>query len=80
MDSNDELIQKVIAEATGRYLEQISIDAGLISDLHVDDLDLLEIALGLEDEFNIEINDSDTDGWVTVSDVIRCVKDKLATS
>ena len=48
--------------------------ATLVSELGLDSLDIVEMTLELEIEFNIEINDDSIERWVTLQDVIDTVK------
>lgn len=46
----------------------------LKEDLHFDEIDLVGLQFALEEEFNIEISDTETDTWETVEDVIKTVQ------
>jgi len=54
--------------------EQITADMKLMDDLSFDDLDMVELAMALEEEFGIEIPDEDCEKWKTVGDVVGCLK------
>jgi len=62
--------------------EQLGVDAGEISletsfdDLNADSLDVVELIMALEEEFDIEIPDEDAEKIKTVGDAVEYIKDK----
>ena len=46
-------------------------------DYDVDIVEILILTIELEDEFGIEISDEETDNFVTVGDIIKCVESKI---
>jgi len=54
--------------------EGVESDGDLVDDYGADSLDVVEIALALEDEFGINISDEDVYKFQTVGDIIRYVK------
>ena len=52
--------------------------AYFIDDLGADSLDIVELIMALEEEFDIEIPDSDAEKVVTVGDVVEYIKDHVA--
>ncbi len=65
-------------------LEQLDIDedmvtttASFINDLEADSLDIVEIVMAIEEEFNIEIPDEDIEKVSTVGDAVEYIKDRL---
>ena len=74
---NEEKVFEIIAEQLGISREELSKDTSLSDDLGADSLDLFQIIMGLEEEFNIEIPTKDVEGIHTVSDVITYLSDKV---
>ncbi|HEX2296025.1 MAG TPA: phosphopantetheine-binding protein [Actinomycetota bacterium] len=64
----------------GRGLDEARVvpEADLLKDLDLDSLDTMELTLGLEERFGIEIPDAELEGLVTVSDAVGLVERKLA--
>lgn len=52
-------------------------DAGLVEDLHMDSLDILEAVMAVEADLAIRIDDEKVEGIVTVSDFIKLVEVSL---
>jgi len=57
--------------------EQIKPDASFIEDLGADSLDIVELIMGIEEEFDVEIPDEDAEKLTNVGDALAYVKEKL---
>ena len=71
--SSEEVLEKVkeiIVEQLGVADTAITMDASFIDDLGADSLDIVELIMALEEEFDIEIPDADAEKVVTVEDGI----------
>lgn len=66
-------IRDLIAEALGVDDKSIHNNASFIDDLGADSLDIVELVMALEKEFNIEIPDEDAEKITTVGDAIEYV-------
>lgn len=55
-------------------VEEVSMDTVLREDLGADSIGLVELVMALEDEFDIEIDDSKLDEIITVSDVVSYIE------
>ena len=73
-----EKVQKIISENLNVPLEKVTMDTHLVDDLGADSLDIVELIMALEEEFDIEIPDSDAEKVVTVGDVVEYIKDHVA--
>ena len=65
-----ERIAQVISEQLGIERSTVIPSAGLVADLGADSLDMVELAMALEDEFGIEVPDEEGEQCVTVADCI----------
>ena len=77
----DEIFEKVkaiIVEQLGVAESAVNMEASFIDDLGADSLDIVELIMALEEEFDTEIPDSDAEKIVTVSDVVDYIKDHVA--
>ena len=73
-----EKIQAIIAKELNVSLDKITMDTHLVDDLGADSLDIVELIMALEEEFDIEIPDADAEKVVTVTDVVDYIKDHVA--
>ena len=64
-------IKKVIVDRLGVDGSKITEDSSFIDDLGLDSLDIVELIMVFEEEFNIEIPDKDAEKMKTVGDTIK---------
>ena len=70
-----EKVKGIIVEQLGVAETAVTMEASFIDDLGADSLDIVELIMALEEEFDIEIPDSDAEKVVTVGDVVDYIKD-----
>ena len=78
--STEEVFEKVkaiIVEQLGVAETAVDMDASFIDDLGADSLDIVELVMALEEEFDLEIPDSDAEKVVTVGDVVDYIKENV---
>ena len=71
-----ERMREMIAEQLNCEAETITADASFKDDLGADSLDLFELVMALEDEYNLEIPAEELNDLNTVGDVIEYLKDR----
>ncbi|MBI2608390.1 MAG: acyl carrier protein [Deltaproteobacteria bacterium] len=71
-----EKIKKLIVEQLGVEAEKVKLEASFTDDLGADSLDVVELVMALEEEFNIEIPDEDAEKTRTVGDVVKYISSK----
>ncbi|MCB0309749.1 MAG: acyl carrier protein [Bdellovibrionales bacterium] len=79
MGSSEEIserIKAIIVEQLGVGLEEVTPEASFIEDLGADSLDIVELIMALEEQFDIEIPDEDAEKIQTVKDVISYVEER----
>jgi len=69
-----ERVQKIIVERLGVDAEEVTPEASFKDDLGADSLDVVELVMELEDEFNIEISDEDAEKVTTVGEVVKYIE------
>ncbi len=72
--SVEDKIKQIIAEKLGVELSEVIPEASFVDDLGADSLDLVELVMTMEEEFDIDISDEDAEKLVTVLDAINFVK------
>ena len=78
--TQEEILEKVkgiIVEQLGVAETAVSMEASFIDDLGADSLDIVELIMALEEEFDTEIPDADAEKVVTVGDVVDYIKDHV---
>ena len=70
MSTTFERVKKVIVEQLDVPEEEVKPEAHFVDDLGADSLDVVELVMGLEEEFDIEIPDEDAEKIRTVKDAI----------
>lgn len=72
-----EKIRKIIAEQLHQPEENITEETSFQDDLGADSLDIFQIIMALEEEFELEISNEDAEGISTVGDVVEYVKEHI---
>ena len=72
-----EKLQKIISEVLNVDEEEITMDTTFVDDLGADSLDVFQILMGIEEEFDIEIAKEAAEGIVTVADAVEQIKSAL---
>ena len=66
----EDRVKKIIAEKLGVDLSEVVPEASFVNDLGADSLDLVELIMTMEEEFEMEISDEDAEKLVTVKNAI----------
>ncbi len=72
-----EKVKKVLAEQLGVDESVITLDSSFVDDLGADSLDIVELIMGLETEFDIEIPDEEAEKITTVGDAVDYIKEHI---
>ena len=72
-----EKLQKIISEVLNVEPEKITMDTTFIDDLGADSLDVFQIIMGIEEEFDIEISNENAENIVTVRDAVEQIKNAI---
>ncbi len=71
--SVEDKIKEIIAEKLSVELDEVVPEANFVDDLGADSLDLVELIMTMEEEFDVDISDEDAEKIVTVKDAIDYV-------
>ncbi len=66
-------VKKIIADKLSVDLSEVVPEASFVDDLGADSLDLVELIMSMEEEFDVEISDEDAETMVLVKDAIEYV-------
>ena len=69
-----EKVQEKVADQLSIDPEDVTMESSFIEDLGADSLDIVELLMALEEEFDIEIPDEEAEKLVTVGDVVDYIK------
>lgn len=69
-----EKIKEVIVDQLGVDESKVTLEASFADDLGADSLDIVDLIMGLEQEFDIEIPDEDAEKISTVGDAVNYIK------
>jgi acyl carrier protein len=75
---NEEIFEKlkgIIVEQLGVKESEITMDAHFADDLGADSLDIVEMIMAVEEEFNIQVSDDEAEGLERVSDVVKFIEE-----
>ena len=70
-------VKEIIVNQLGVSDTAVTMEASFIDDLGADSLDIVELVMALEEEFDIEIPDEDAEKAVTVGDVVDYIKENI---
>jgi len=69
-----EKVKKIIVEQLGVEEEDVAMESSFIDDLGADSLDIVELIMALEEEFDIEIPDNEAEKITSVGDAVDYIK------
>lgn len=72
-----EKVKAIIVEQLGVAETSVTMESSFIDDLGADSLDIVELVMALEEEFDMEIPDTDAEKVVTVGDVVEYIKENV---
>jgi len=68
-------VKDIVVEQLGVDEEEVTEQASFVDDLGADSLDIVELVMALEEEFDLEIPDEDAEKIVTVGDAVNYIKE-----
>ncbi|OPZ73837.1 MAG: Acyl carrier protein [Firmicutes bacterium ADurb.Bin456] len=68
-------VKSIIVEQLGVEEEDIKLEASFVDDLGADSLDIVELVMALEEEFDLEIPDEDAEKIRTVGEAIKYIQE-----
>lgn len=76
--SEKEIFQKlktIVVDQLGVNEENVTMEATFVDDLAADSLDIVELIMNIEEEFDLKIPDSDAEKIVTIGDVVKYIEE-----
>ncbi len=75
MDNILERVKQIVVDQLGVDEEEVTEKASFVDDLGADSLDIVELIMAFEEEFEMEIPDEEAEKIVTVGDAVRYIKE-----
>lgn len=69
-----EKVKEIVADQLGVDADEVTVESSFTEDLGADSLDVVELIMALEEEFDMEIPDEDAEKISTVGDVVEYIK------
>ncbi len=69
-----EKVREIVVDQLGVEEEDVTMESSFIDDLGADSLDIVELIMALEEEFDLEIPDEEAEKISTVADVVEYIK------
>ena len=76
MSNIETRVKKIVSDQLGVEIDSITNEKSFIDDLGADSLDTVELVMALEDEFELEIDDTEAENITTVQRAIDYIKSK----
>ena len=77
MFSLEDRVKRIIGQQLDRDFDMLSPEYNLVNDLGADSLDIVELVMCLEEEFDMEILDDEAETLETVGDIIEFIEDMV---
>ena len=73
-----EKVRDILVDQLDVEEEKVTMDASITDDLGADSLDVVDLVMSLEEEFDVEIPDNQVENIKTVGDIVRYIEDNVA--
>ncbi len=73
--SIEERLKEIIIKQFGESEKTVTLESSFVNDLGADSLDIVELVMELEDEFDVNIPDEDAQKMQTVGDAVKYIKE-----
>lgn len=70
-------VKEILVEQLDIDESKVNMDSEIVSDLGADSLDVVDLVMTLEDEFDTEIPDEDVEELKTVADIVKYIEENL---
>ncbi len=70
-----EKVKEIISEQFGVKENDVTMDSSIVDDFGADSLDLVDLAMTIEDAFNIEVPDEELENIRTVGDIVKLISE-----
>ena len=71
-----EKVTEILCDQLDVDAEKVTMEASITDDLGADSLDIVDLVMSLEEEFDVEIPDEEVENIKTVGDIVKYIEDK----
>lgn len=72
-----EKVKEILCEQLDVEEDKVTVEASIVDDLGADSLDVVDLIMSLEEEFDVEIPDEDVENMKTVGDIVKYIENKI---
>ena len=72
-----EKVKDILVDQLDCEEEKVTLEASITDDLGADSLDIVDLVMSLEEEFDVEIPDDQVENIKTVGDIVKYIEDKV---
>lgn len=72
-----EKVKEMLCEQLDVEEDKVTLEASIVDDLGADSLDVVDLIMSLEEEFDVEIPDEDVENIKTVGDIVKYIEGKI---
>ncbi|MDR2655023.1 MAG: acyl carrier protein [Oscillospiraceae bacterium] len=72
-----EKVRQVVCDQLDLEEDQVILESSVIDDLGADSLDIVDLIMSLEEEFDVEIPEEEVDNIKTVGDIVKFIENKI---
>lgn len=72
-----EKVKEILCEQLDVEEEKVTLESSIVDDLGADSLDVVDLVMSLEEEFDVEIPDEDVENMKTVGDIVKYIEKKM---
>ncbi|ONI45133.1 acyl carrier protein [Epulopiscium sp. SCG-B10WGA-EpuloA2] len=69
-----EKLQEIVADKLGIEPDEVKLESSLKDDLEADSLDVVDIVMSIEEEFDVTVDSEDEEGLKTIADVVKFIE------
>jgi len=70
-----EKVQKIICDQFGAEPSKVTMESNILEDFQADSLDIVDLAMSIEDAFDIEVPDEELENIKTVGDIVKFIEE-----
>ena len=70
-----EKVREILCDQLDLEQDEVTMTSNIVENLGADSLDMVDMVMSIEDEFELEVADEDVEGIKTVGDIVRYIEE-----